>query len=104
MIRCAVLGVVLVGCKICPGGIPLEDTTDYDDQNTTKSTSKIFSILSRHLLLPLEILVERDNHTRQPDRAGSPTEPTVGQSRPTGQNRPTGQSRPTGRAAAADGQ
>ena len=71
MIRCAVLGVVLVGCKICPSGIPLEDTTDYDGQNTTKSTSKIFSILSRHLLLPLETLVERDNHARQPDRAGS---------------------------------
>ena len=38
MIRFGVLGVVLVGCKICPSGIPLEGATKHDYQNTTKNT------------------------------------------------------------------
>ena len=73
MIRFRVLGVVLVGCKICPSGIPLEDATKHDDQNTTKTTTKTVSILQRHLLLSLEILVERENHendTPEPRASG----------------------------------
>ena len=84
MIRCAVLGVLLVGCKIFPSGISLERPTR---QKPTEPTTKLVAILQRHLLLPLEILVDSDSHVRQPDRAGSPTKPTVGQSRPTGQSR-----------------
>ena len=54
--RCAVLGVLLVGCKIFPSGISLERPTR---QNTTEPTTKLVSILQRLFALPLEILVER---------------------------------------------
>ena len=81
MIRFGVLGAVLVGCKIRPSGIPLEDATKHDDQNTTKTTTRQEFILQRHLLLPLEILVGHDSHARQPDRADSRTEPTAGENR-----------------------
>ena len=69
IIGCAVLGVGLVAAKYASSGIPLEHTTHDDDQNTSKTTTHFFSILSRHLLVPLEILVGSDSHAKQPDRA-----------------------------------
>ena len=64
--RCAVLGVLHVGCKIFPSGISLERPTR---QNTTEPTTKLVSILQRLFALPLEILVERALHRKQPKMA-----------------------------------
>ena len=62
MIRCAVLGVLLVGCKIFPSGISLERPTR---PKPTEPTTKLVAILQRLLALPLEILVERALHRKR---------------------------------------
>ena len=60
--RCAVLGVLVVGCKIFPSRISLERPTR---PNTTEPTTKLVSILQRLFALPLEILVEGALHRKQ---------------------------------------
>ena len=62
MIRCAVLGVLLAGCKMFPSGNPLERPTR---QKPTKPTTKLVSILQRLFALPLEILMERALQRKQ---------------------------------------
>ena len=60
--RCAVLGVLLVGCKIFPSGVSLERPTR---PKPTEPTTKLVSILQRLFALPLEILVERALHRKR---------------------------------------
>ena len=62
MIRSRVFGAVRVGRKMCPSGIPLEDATRRDGQNTTKTRMRQRFILRRKMLPPLEILLERMIH------------------------------------------
>jgi hypothetical protein len=71
--RCAVLGVLLVGCKIFPSGVSLERPTR---QKPTEPTTKLVAILQRLLVLPLEILVERALRRKQQKMAINRTEST----------------------------
>ena len=71
--RCAVLGVLLVGCKIFPSGVSLERPTR---PKPTEPTTKLVAILQRLLVLPLEILVERALRRKQQKMAINRTEST----------------------------